>query len=351
MNEIELIEGNIVMMKVNIPIPALKYVNSYVIRGDRGYVIIDTGWDNESSFTSFLSNLNKINVNLNDIKYILITHFHVDHIGLVNRLKNLTKATFILHNEDKKYIEKFTKNSEKVKEEIRDTLRNIGVPKELYQNLNILPWVKRLKFYEEVNEFIIGIKNEEEISLGNISLKAIWTPGHTPGHMCFYDNERKILFTGDHILPTISSNISQLIEEGSALSEFIKSLLKVNDLEVRLGLPAHQGLITDLKARIKELRLHHINRLMEIVESVKNGLRTPYEIAASIKWKLGGKSWYEADPFQKFLALGETLAHLIFLQRVGIIKVEQDRSGIIIYSLNKDVTKEEIINIIEKNNI
>lgn len=333
------------MLKVDIPIPSLKYVNVYSIKNEDKILLIDTGWNDERSFNSLISNFNSINLKLNQVKGIIITHFHMDHLGLSLILEERSRAPVYIHEKDRDYIRNILKDVDTSIASFKDALKKVGAPSDILNNLERFSWIRWIKFFEKFYEIVIGIKDNEIIKFGNFELELLWTPGHTPGHICVYDKSSRILFSGDHILPTISSNISTFDFKINPLQQYIDSLGKVSSLEVDNILPAHENNFLDLKNRIKELKIHHYKRLLEIIDAIKRGKSTPYEISSHISWKLGGKRWNDADAFQRYMALGETISHLIFLKSKGIIK-EEENTDSIKYYINNDIKEKDIENIV-----
>src|ERR1700676_4641013 len=105
----------------------------------------------------------------------------------------------------------------------------------------------------------------ETIHLPGWSLRTIWTPGHSPGHVCFYSEDRKLLISGDHVLPRITPNISVHTQQPSnPLGDYLESLLKLQNLSTDEVLPAHEYRFSDLKGRLEEIIAHHADRLEEI---------------------------------------------------------------------------------------
>ena len=109
------------------------------------------------------------------------------------------------------------------------------------------------------------VKDGDVFKVGEYTLEAVATPGHTFSHMCLYERERKILFAGDHVLGDITPNIQNWSDEFDPLDLYIKSLKKVYDMEVTLCLPGHRSFITDFKKRILELIEHHRIRANEVI--------------------------------------------------------------------------------------
>ena len=105
----------------------------------------------------------------------------------------------------------------------------------------------------------------KDIDLPGWSLRTIWTPGHSPGHVCFYSDDRKLLLSGDHVLPRITPNISAHTQQAAdPLGDFLASLSKLQGLETDEVLPAHEYRFSDLAGRLDEMIAHHDDRLDEI---------------------------------------------------------------------------------------
>ena len=160
------------------------------------------------------------------------------------------------------------------------------------------------------------VKGGETIKVGDFDFEVIWTPGHSPGHICLYEPNRKILLTGDHILPTITPNVSIHAQtHGSPLGDYMRSLRLLIDLDVDIVLPAHEFEIHDLKKRILEIEAHHDVRLDEMVNCVDSGGSTAWDVAGRVKWATGTLA--EFEPHIQRSAVGETLAHLEYLFEQG----------------------------------
>jgi glyoxylase-like metal-dependent hydrolase (beta-lactamase superfamily II) len=167
------------------------------------------------------------------------------------------------------------------------------------------------------------LEGGETFSTGNATLQAVWTPGHTPGHVCFFDRENRMIFTGDHILPVITSNVStRMATEDDPLGDYLDSIDKLRELDVALVLPAHQHHFTDLGKRLGELDAHHDKRLGAVLAACAGPGSTGYEVASKVPWDVG--TWNEMDQFLRRAALGETLSHLEYLRRRGRVRRFRD---------------------------
>jgi glyoxylase-like metal-dependent hydrolase (beta-lactamase superfamily II) len=143
-------------------------------------------------------------------------------------------------------------------------------------------------------------------------------PGHTPGLSCLYDREHRILFSGDHLLERVSPN--PLIELGSAgepvsykaLVTYFSSLERVLELAVDLVLPGHSTPFGEPQSVIDSLHAFYQRRQAKLLDILKNGPLTPFEIMCKL---------FSSDSgFELFLMLSETLGNLELLEEKGVVE-------------------------------
>jgi glyoxylase-like metal-dependent hydrolase (beta-lactamase superfamily II) len=180
----------------------------------------------------------------------------------------------------------------------------------------------------------IVLQGEEERLGERGHLRAILTPGHTPGHLCLYDERNKVLFSGDHVLSEITPHIAPIDLAGqNQLDQYLKSLRKLQRLEVELVLPAHERPFTHLSQRVDELLEHHRQRLEQVLAAVRHHPLSPVEIASRVEWMAG--LWEQMDAMNRLLAIQETLAHLRLLQEDGRVTMVE-RDGLTLYKLGDE---------------
>lgn len=330
----EIIPG-IYQLKLPIPLSSnqLADVNVYLIREGDDCLLVDTGWNTTNAFNTLESQLKEIGLSFNDITQIVITHLHADHYGLAGRLKELSKATIALHRVEKDLIDSRYVSIDNLVTEIARWLRLNGVPEEE------LPQMQSASL--EAKGFVlpalpdIALQGDERIAVGSFDFEVLWTPGHSPGHICLYEPARRVLVCGDHILPTTFPNVALHLQSGeNPLEDYLHSLKAIEQLEVDLILPAHESVFTNLKQRIQELYRHHDDRREAIKEVLKEGAKTAYEISLRIPWIVNGVtlSYKELLPLDKRLAVMSALAHLKFLHVEG--KVENtSKNGTMFYNV------------------
>jgi glyoxylase-like metal-dependent hydrolase (beta-lactamase superfamily II) len=178
------------------------------------------------------------------------------------------------------------------------------------------------------------LNGTEVFSTGKFSVRTIWTPGHTPGHICFYEESARVIFTGDHILPKITPNVSiRGSRESDPLADYIDSINKLKDLEVEWVFPAHEHEFPDLGKRLDDLLTHHESRVQEIIDAVKPETHSAYEVASNVSWNVG--DWKDMDRFLRRSATGETLSHLEYLKNQKKLSSVKDPDGIVRWSYSE----------------
>lgn len=324
---VEEIIPNVYRIEVPLPRNPLRSTNSYVIKGNGRFLIIDTAMNRDECMGPMKDSLNELNVDLQRTDFF-ITHYHVDHIGLVSRL--VGKDCKIFFNKPEADILNAS-DAEKAKHlhEIKSMYLSHGFPEdELEYAMHNHPGIK-YGLKERVNFRIL--QENDHLQIGDYAFKCIETPGHSPGHLCLYEPRKKVLIAGDHILADITPNISPELENQNPLGDYLQSLDKIYSLDVDLVLAGHRRNINNHKKRIEELRSHHQARFKEIFDALKDGKKDAYRIASLLTWDIDCASWASFPPVQKTFAVGETIAHLKYLERIEHIqKCLQD--GYIYYS-------------------
>ena len=225
-----------------------------------------------------ISGLAEIGVDLEDA-WFFITHLHADHFGLVARLATDPGRVYFSRPESE-IIESWSGWEPMV----RYAALN-GFPEDqLRAALDSHPGFKYTAGWVPGTSIL---DDEDVVSFGPYNFRCIETPGHTEGHICLYEPERKVLISGDHILGDITPNIQCWRDDMDPLGDYLQSLDKVGRLDVDLTLPGHRTLIRDLPARIEELKAHHRRRLDEAENILQGGPRHAFAAAAAMTWDPG----------------------------------------------------------------
>jgi glyoxylase-like metal-dependent hydrolase (beta-lactamase superfamily II) len=318
------------LFRIEIPLPnsALKSLNAYLITGGDRSLIIDTGMNDKKCLEPMLSSLEALKVDLNQTDFF-VTHLHADHIGLVGELSRETSKIYLSGVEASIINSSIDAPDDRIKKFFHSYVSN-GFPEDEIRKAFSKHPANRYIPKEPINVSVP--KENQTIDIGDYSFECIKTPGHSPGHTCLYESRKKILFSGDHILFDITPNITWWPEFENALEVYLESLRKVSTLDVSLVLPGHRNISEDHNKRIAELQDHHEFRLNEVVATLEKGEMTASDIASHLTWDIDVSSW-ELFPFiQKWFALGETIAHVIYLVSEGRVKAKT-KDDRILYSL------------------
>ena len=308
----------------------LAHVNAYLVQGDGDFFLVDVGWNTEESFNSLQKQLSEIGADIKDISRILITHVHPDHYGLAGELKQLSPAKISLHYMEKDLIESRYVNMDKLLQQMEQWLHVNGVPASELHRLQMAS-VGMVRFVSPAAPDI-ALKGGETISAGSFSFQVLWTPGHSPGHICLYEPTQKILISGDHILPAITPNIGLNPQSSkNPLGDYLNCLNEMKQLKVNLILPGHGAPFTGFQQRIDEITQNHNQRSSEILEAAKVRAKTAYQIAGEITWIVNMKPVSQQDlgAWEKSLTLVKTLAHLESLRFAG--KVDKFLKDNVVY--------------------
>jgi glyoxylase-like metal-dependent hydrolase (beta-lactamase superfamily II) len=324
---------NIYRLQLPLPNNPLGYVNTYLVQGDNGCLLIDTGWNNEPTLSSLKTQLAEIGANLENISQIVATHIHPDHYGLASRLKQLSGAKIALHYLERDLIESYNDIDKLIQQGVQMALTN-GMPADMLSQL--LTQMRATQ--PEMMEFAplvlpdVTLRGGEATSVGSFTFKVLWTPGHSPGHICLHEPNKEILISGDHILPDTNTDVG--LEPNfspNPLDDYLNSLNEIKQFKVNLVLPGHGHPFTGLQQRIEELIRNHKQRSSEIMETVKLEAKTAYQISSELTWmtNMNQVSWQDLPPWAARLALLKTLAHLESMSFGG--KVDKFFKDSIIY--------------------
>jgi glyoxylase-like metal-dependent hydrolase (beta-lactamase superfamily II) len=311
----------------------LGHVNTYLVRSDDGYLLVDCGWDTADTLLALEGHLRALDIAMGDVRHLVITHIHPDHYGLAGRLRELSKADLTFHRLERLYIEERYANPNGLLGEMHEWLRVNGTPRTELDRLNFgsMGIVERVKIAFPDRTLDGG----EEIACGKFAFKVIWTPGHSAGHICLYDAGHKVLLSGDHVLPHITPSVGLHVRAASnPLADYLDSLRLIGRLEAELVMPGHGEPFRGLPERTGELIAHHHRRLEEIKRLLQKRLDrslSGYEIASLMSWSRR-RTWDDLSGFERRLAVTEALAHIELLHARG--EVQKDYAeGEITYRL------------------
>jgi glyoxylase-like metal-dependent hydrolase (beta-lactamase superfamily II) len=309
----ELIKGLVYRMRIPMDVEP-GYVYSYIVRSGDGCVMIDAGYPNRELVKPLIDSIRKVpNCRLDAL---IITHMHIDHYGLMNEIRNALGAYLVMHINDYEQLVKMG-NTEQLIREMAELLREWGVFGEEEQLLmNVIGRFSRRRASLgdlRLDKLIRG--DEESID----ELRVVLTPGHSPGHVSVVFSEYSVAFTGDLILPTITTHVGlSPINLGNPLLSYIKSLMRIRSMKLKCVHPGHEHEVCNVDDRIGELISHRVSRLCEVIKILSNKPSTVFEIASTLRW-MDNREYSLLDPMNKYLAITETASLVKYLEELDVI--------------------------------
>ncbi len=294
----------------------LKHVNVYLLRDGDHFTLIDTGLQTEESRQALNQKLAALKVPVDRINRILITHIHPDHFGLAGELRERARAELVIHRLEVALMEPRYARAEDLVHDVAEWLSKNGVPPAEAEFVKSASMAAR-EFVSVVEPDTL-LEGAERLPIDETELEVVWTPGHSPGHCCFYCPARRVLFSGDHLLPKISPNIGLHPQSGAdPLDDYLASLARIRGLEIDQVLPAHGDPFGDHRERIEVIMRHHDERKAALVNLARDGAKSGWQLAGALF-----RGVMERNVFQQRLALQETLAHCQSLAVEGRLRKE-----------------------------
>lgn len=286
---------------IGIPNPMFEgEINLYVIAGDP-LTLIDTGIGTPEALSALEAGLQARGLAIEAIRQVVLTHKHADHIGLAREIHDRSGANVFVHEDDWDGVANLDRRHGEFVPLVCQRLRAFNTPEADIEALTkFLGHGKRFARETPAEK----LRDGQTFTISGRELEVIHTPGHTQGSISLRYGRH--LFSGDHVLPTISPNIGAgELRRTGMMRRFLNSLDRVARLQSDgiIVLPGHGKPFSNLAQRCEELRSHHGQRERAILEIVRTGEpRTVYEIARALWPKLPG--------YHLVLGTAEVNAHL-----------------------------------------
>jgi glyoxylase-like metal-dependent hydrolase (beta-lactamase superfamily II) len=296
----------------SIPLPfpnPLRYALSYSVRADPGVILVDLGWDSDDAWDALLAGLRQAGAVPRDVVGAIVTHLHPDHFGLARRLRDSTGAWIAVHPAELPHVATDGEARDRYLAQMAGWLRSCGCPESEFAALAADSSEVRSRLASVLPD--VHLPDGAEVPGTGGALSVLHTPGHTPGHLCVVDHARRLLFTGDHVLPRVTPNVSWRPDtDPDPLADFASSLERLRPYADQLVLPGHEWPFDQLDERLDVLAKHHDQRLAEVESVVMRGARTTWEVTCAVSWR---RPFAALEPRARRSALGETSSHLIRL--------------------------------------
>ncbi|MER7764769.1 MBL fold metallo-hydrolase [Streptomyces sp. NPDC097619] len=321
--------GGVWSIRVPIPDNPLGHTLVHLVETDRGPVLIDTGWDDPDSWDTLRAGLTALGTSVAEIHGVVITHHHPDHHGLSGKVREASGAWIAMHEADAAVVRR-TRSAEPGVwlDYLAVKLAAAGAPEDHLAPLRAARESGRMRTLPGLRAAL----PDREIVPGDLlplacrRLRAVWTPGHTPGHVCLHLEEEHPanlpghgrLFSGDHLLPGITPHIGLYEDPDDTtvtdpLGDYLDSLERIGRLGPAEVLPAHQHPFTDAPARVRALLAHHEERLAGLQALLAAPL-TPWQLAERMEWN---RPWAQIPYGSRNIAVSEAEAHLRRLVKQG----------------------------------
>jgi glyoxylase-like metal-dependent hydrolase (beta-lactamase superfamily II) len=341
----EVIEVAPGVRRVQLPIhmPGLGHVNCYAIEDHRGFAVMDPGLPSKASFAELETAFARADISLARVHTVIVTHSHPDHFGGAQRLRQLSGADIVTHSSFRLVFDAEGNDNEP---DVAAELDPSGDAPEIKSPFGqATPWggaayqpmnsQERSQIMDTMRDPLarpkptIRLDEADTISLANRSFVALHTPGHTADHLCLYDAETGVLFSGDHVLPSITPHISGVHQGDDPLTNYMNSLRHVQKLPgVSVVLPAHGHPFSNLAERCDEIIDHHVERLGRLAAG-RVELGRAGSVHEYMKFLFRERSWGS-------MAESETYAHLEHLRGTGQATTERI-DGVLYYDVEPTV--------------
>jgi glyoxylase-like metal-dependent hydrolase (beta-lactamase superfamily II) len=316
-----------------LPIPtpfAVGRVNCYLI-DDEPLTLVDTGPNSGKALDELEQALRAHGRRIEDLERIVITHQHLDHMGLVGILARRSGAEVVVLDLLAPLIEEFGAYAERDDELAEALMLRHGIPRDVVTALRSVS--RSFRAWGGSAPVDRRVADGEELAFAGRTLQALHRPGHSPSDTLFWDAERRVLIGGDHLIGHISSNplVSRPLggrsgEPGDgrprALMTYLRSLSETRAMPIDVVLPGHGEPVTEHAKLIDERFALHERRAAKIGGLIADRPLTAYEIAQSL--------WGNVAVTQAYLTLSEVLGHVDLLLDRGAIK-ESEVGGVIRY--------------------
>ena len=318
--------GGIHRLPISTPF-AVGRVNCYLIE-DEPLTLVDTGPNSGKSLDELTGLLGERGHLIDDLELIIVTHQHIDHLGLVEILVEHSGAEVAAIGVAARRLAAFEEDAELEDQFAVGMMRRNGVPEDVTVALQSVS--RSFRDWGSHVEVTRPLEDGEGMSLRDRTLEVLHRPGHSPSDTVFWDAERKILLAGDHLLAQISSNplISRPLDGSKrrtqALVTYIESMKRTREMPAEIILSGHGEPITDHVALIDARLASHGRRKEKIYKLIAERPRSGYEIAQAI--------WKNVAVTQAFLTLSEVIGHTDILVNEGRVR-EVDDGTVIRYEV------------------
>jgi glyoxylase-like metal-dependent hydrolase (beta-lactamase superfamily II) len=306
--------------RLRIPTPfAVGRVNCYLVE-DEPLTLIDTGPNSGKALDELEHQLAERGHSIDDIELVIITHQHIDHLGLVEIIAGHSGAEVAAIDLVVPFVENFGEDSDRDDQFAAELMVRHGIPEDVVQALRTVS--RSFRGWGAKASVTRPLCDGEQLRLRDRTLEVLHRPGHSPSDTVFWDAERRILIAADHLIKHISSNalitrpLDGSSERTQALVAYIDSLRKTRELPAEIVLAGHGEPITNHVSLIDERFALFVRRAEKLYRLIAERPRTGYELAQEL--------WGNVAVTQAFLTLSEVIGHVDLLINEARVREVED---------------------------
>lgn len=307
------------LFRIKVPMPGspLRESNAYIVKGAERNLLVDNGFNTPESESALRKSLRCLGVDLSATDFFL-THLHSDHSGLTCALLSSPDSRIFCSREDGDRLNRAIADPNHWPSALLALARH-GLPK---SGIKELAQTHPGKRYAPPSPLVITpVCDGDCLRYGSYTFTVLEVPGHTPGHTVLHEAAARACITGDHVLGSITPNVTRWDGVADSLGAYLRSLDKIRLLAPLRALPGHRDVVADAAKRIQEITDHHAGRLKEVRGILQqHGPLRACDVAARMRWSLRGNAWESFGAQQKCFAIGEALAHLDHLTAKGEVR-------------------------------
>jgi glyoxylase-like metal-dependent hydrolase (beta-lactamase superfamily II) len=302
--------------RLRIPTPfAVGRVNCYLIE-DSPLTLVDTGPNSGKALDELQGQLAERGHSIDDLELVIVTHQHIDHLGLVEIIVEHSGAEVAALGLAAERLANFSEDAEREDAFAVELMLRNGIPEEVAHALQSVS--RSFRGWGSRAVVTRPLEDGQAMPFENRLLQALHRPGHSPSDTIFWDERRRILIAADHLIAHISSNplIARPLDGSSgrtqALLTYTESLRKTREMPAEIVLSGHGDPIVDHVALIDKRLAMHERRKEKIFKIVAGRPSTGYEIAQAM--------WGNVAVTQAFLTLSEVIGHADLLLKEGRLR-------------------------------
>jgi len=291
---------------------------SYLVRdADGGITVIDPGVADDANLDRLVAQLEAIGSRGADIRSVVVTHLHHDHLGLAGRLRDEFGATVAIGRAEQEAIIRLSEEAPHQVESMDARTLSWGVPAEFHAELHTyaIEFAERSTHQGAPFRADLLVDDGALLDVPGRAIRVLSTPGHTPGHITLRDEHERLLFTGDHLLPSMFPGIGLGGPQTNPIGSYLHSLDVIEGYDDHEVLPGHGYRFTGLTGRVAVTREHHLKRSREVRAILADQPHaTVWQAASRISWTVG---WENLHGLYLMSALAQTAMHIELVTAEG----------------------------------